>query len=74
MGREKIHFFDVCDEYGFERGNVWNQYLVSAVLVCLYALTKVFCQIWGPILPDPPGRGYGDSFLQLWVVGKTNVK
>jgi len=32
-----------------ERGYVWNQVWVSSVLVCLYALTKVLRQFWGPI-------------------------
>jgi len=42
-------------------GIVWNQFLVSSVLVCLDVLTKVASQIWGPLfargLPWPGDTG-----------------
>jgi len=40
-----------------ERGNVRNQFLVSSVLVSLYAVTKVLGQIWGPLFCPPPLPG-----------------
>jgi len=40
---------------------------VSSVLACLYVISKVLGQIWGPFFPGRPGRGYGESFLWLWV-------
>jgi len=57
-----------------ERGNVWNQFLVSSVLVSLYAVTKVLSQIWGPSFARAtPGREYGGAFLRLWVRGAVMV-
>jgi len=47
-----------------ERGNVRNQFLVSSVLVPLYAVTKVLGQIWGPLFARPPPAG--GTFLRLW--------
>jgi len=38
-----------------ESGNVRNQFLVSSVLVSLYAVTKELSQIWWP--PFFPGLG-----------------
>jgi len=55
-----------------ESGNVWNQFLVSSVLLSLYAVTKELSQIWGsPFLPGPsrtrgaagPSSGSGYVFL-----------
>jgi len=44
-----------------------NQFLVSSVLVFLYAVTKVLSQIWGPLLPGAsPGRGVRGPLLRLW--------
>jgi len=41
-----------------ESGNVWNQFLVSSVLVSLYAVTKVLSQIGGPLFARvPPAEG-----------------
>jgi len=41
-----------------ERGNMWNQFLVSSGLVSLHAATKVLSRIWGPpFCSPPPGRG-----------------
>ena len=46
--RVKINFLDYQINMNSEKGNVWNQSLVSSVLVSLYAVTKVPSQIWGP--------------------------
>jgi len=42
-----------------ERGNVRNQFLMSSVLVSLYAVTKVLGQMWGPIFCPSPARPGG---------------
>jgi len=49
-----------------ERG---NQFLVSSVLVSLYAVTKVLGQIWGPPFCSgiATAGGNGRPFLRLWV-------
>jgi len=49
----KINFFDVLD-VNIESLNVWSQFLVSSVLMSLYAAIKVLSQIWGsPFRPSP---------------------
>jgi len=63
MGCEKINFVDVLEMLA----NLLNNFLVSSVLACLYVISKVLGQIWGPFFPGRPGRGYGESFLWLWV-------
>jgi len=37
----EVNFFDVLDKMNAERGNVWNQFLVSSGLVCLYAVLSL---------------------------------
>ena len=46
-----------------EMGNVWNQFLVSSVLVALYAVTKVLSQTLSPpFCLSPFGRGVQGGF------------
>jgi len=68
MGRVKINLFDLLDTVNtnIERGNVWNQFLVSSLLVFLYAVTKVLSQILGPLFACPSCRGVRVPFLRLW--------
>jgi len=40
-----------------ERWNVWNQFMVSLVLVSLYGVTNVLTQIWGPLIAYAPRPG-----------------
>jgi len=51
-----------------ERGNVWNQCLVSSVLVCLYAVTKGSQSDFGTLFSSPPRLGYVESFCRLWLL------
>jgi len=54
-----------------ERG---NQFLVSSVLVSLYAITKVLGQIWGSsFCSSPPAGGYRGPFLRLWAAGRWSL-
>ena len=68
MGRVKVNLFDLLDtvKTNIERGNVWNQFLVSSLLVFLYAVTKVLSQILGPLFACPSCRGVRVPFLRLW--------
>jgi len=49
MRRGKIKFFDILNKYERWKGK------------CLYALTKVLSQIWGPPFTSPLGQGYGGA-------------
>ena len=49
-----------------ERWPVWNQLLVSSVLVSLYAVTKVLIQISWLLFCPPRDRRYVGHFLRLW--------
>jgi len=42
-----------------ERGDVWNQFLVSSVLVSLYSVTNVLSQIWRHLFGRAPFRPWG---------------
>jgi len=58
-----------------ERGNVWNQFLVSSALVSLYAVTKVYSvRFGGPLFARAlPAGGYGGPFLRLCICNAVSV-
>ena len=64
MGRGKINFLTCLTNINAER---WNQFLVSSVLVCLHAVTKVLGQTWSPFFTRGVGRGYEGHFPRLWI-------
>jgi len=77
MSRVKISFFEVFQiNMSIEMGNVCNQFLMSSVLVSLYAVTKVLSQIWGTSF-CPLGRGHGgtfSTFVPVFTVQKIRVR
>ena len=59
MGRVKINFFDVLDKYEYWKGKVWNQFLVSSVLVSLRRNKGTQSDLGAPFCPPPPAGGTG---------------
>jgi len=63
----KINFFDLLGKYSMniERGNMWNQFLVSSVLVSSYAVTKVLSPIWGAPFYEGPSSCFARTYMKI---------
>jgi len=74
-GRGKINLFDYYINMNVKSQLVWNQFLVSSVLVCPYTLKLSSVTFGSPFYQPPPVGVYRGSFLwpclsvTAWVYG-----